>query len=710
MKKTKPKNKNPLKKDINLLLQEIAKLKKARSEAKVLKQQIEFIIGSTKTGLDIIDPAYNIRYIDPAWKKIYGNPNGKKCYEYFMGKKGVCPSCGIKKSLETKSVIVTEEIMIKENNRPVQITTIPFQNKNGEWLVAEVNVDISQRKQIEEALHKSELERKALLDNVPDIIWFKDREGRYISVNEAFAVICGLKPENLIGKTDFDLCWPRHLAEKYRVDDIEVMKSGKQKRVEEPLFDKNGNIQTVETIKTPIYSDKGEIIGTIGIAHDITKRKQAEEELRKYRDQLEELVKERTAALEQEIAEHKQAEKEREDLNKELIKSNRRLSQLSLIDLHTGLYNHRYLNEIIEAEFHRAKRYAYPLSVMMLDLDYFKSINDVYGHQFGDLVLKQFADQLKNMVRRYDTLARYGGEEFIIISPSVDRQTAITFSQRIMDEVNLHDFGNKKHDVRLKLSIAVASFPEDEILKGMDLVELADQILNRAKETGGNKVYSNTDVKNGKPIITLQQSNDVIFLKNKIGKLTKRTNQGLMESIFAFAKTIEVKDHYTGEHVEKTVHYATKIAKALELSEYEIEHVQQASMLHDLGKIGISEKILYKKSKLTKQEFEEIKKHPQIGVDIIRPVHFLHSIIPFVLHHHEKWNGTGYPYGLKEDAIPLGARIVSVADVYQALTSNRPYRKAFPHEEAIRIIQQESGVLFDPNIVKIFVKILQKEK
>ena len=691
----------------------VAQLEQRISELKnieAIKHQIEFILGATKTGLDVIDSEYRIRYIDPAWKKIYGHLNGKKCYEYFMGKKEPCLGCGIKKALETKTITITEERLVKEDNRPIQVTTIPFQNKEGEWLAAEVNVDISKRKAAEEALRKSELHRKAILANIPDMIWLKDKESRFVSVNARFAKTCGMKPEDIIGKTDFDLCWPKHLAEKYIADDKTVVKSKKQKIIEEQAVDSRGNHMLLETIKTPVFNEKGEIIWTIGITHDITKRKQNEAELRKYRDQLKKLVKERTAKLEREVRERRQAEKEREAMNKELLRSNKRLKQLSLRDPHTGLYNHRYLAEIIEAEFHRAKRYAYPLSVMMLDLDYFKSINDVYGHQFGDLVLKQLADQLKKEVRKYDTVIRYGGEEFIIISPSLDRSSALVFARRIQDTINLYNFGNKKHIVRLKLSIAVASFPEDDISEGMDLVESTDQILNRVKESGGNKVYSSGDIKNGKPLVTLAESNDVIFLKNKISKLTKRANQGLIEAIFAFAKTIEVKDHYTGEHVERTVYHSTEIAKALELPEYEIEHIKQASALHDLGKIGISESILFKKTKLTKSEFEIIKKHPQIGVDIIRPIHFLHPIIPLILHHHEKWDGTGYPYGLKEDAIPLGARIVTVSDVYQALTSNRPYRKAYSRKEAVEIIKQEAGILFDPAIVNIFLKILQKEQ
>jgi len=401
---------------------------------------------------------------------------------------------------------------------------------------------------------------------------------------------------------------------------------------------------------------------------------------------------------------------ERKHIEDKLIKSNKKLKQLALKDPDTDLFNHRYMGEIVESEFYRAKRFFYPLSVIMLDIDFFKSVNDVYGHFFGDFVLRQFAAKLKRAVRKYDTVIRYGAEEFLIIAPMIDRQNALVFGQRLLDEINLYNFGTKKHNVKLRVSLAVATYPEDEIIKGMDLIKLTDQILSKVKESGGNKVFSSADIKRESRIILPQEANTILYLKERINKLTKQANQDLLDEIFALAKTIEVKDHQTGEHVERTVMYAIEVAKALKLSGYEVELIRQASMLHDLGKIGIAEKILFKKGRLTKKEFEEIKRHPQIGVDIIRPVHVLRPIIPYVLHHHEKWNGKGYPYGLRERDIPLGARIVAIADVFQALISDRPYRKAFSEKKAIEIIRQESGGLFDPEIVGIFLEILQNEK
>jgi diguanylate cyclase (GGDEF)-like protein/PAS domain S-box-containing protein len=416
------------------------------------------------------------------------------------------------------------------------------------------------------------------------------------------------------------------------------------------------------------------------------------------------------------ITDRKRAEKELKKLNTELLRSNKKLRQLALKDSHTGLYNHRFFEDAIEAEFDRAKRFGHPLSLIMLDIDYFKSINDVYGHHFGDLVLKQFARLLKRMVRRYDIVVRFGGEEFIVICPGIDRTAVLILAQRLLDAVSLYNFGNRKHTVKLKLSLSIVSYPEDRtiktIIRAMDLIEVADQILNKAKEYGGNRVYSSLDIKStGQSVSEETESvNDIAFLREKIDKLTKRANQSLIEAVFAFAKTIELKDRHTGDHVEKIVRYSTGIASSLGLTRDEIEQIRQASILHDLGKIGISEKILLKKTKLSRKEFAEIKKHPQIGVDIIRPIHFLNIIIPLVLYHHERWDGRGYPNGLKAEEIPIGARVITIADAYEALTSNRPYRKAYSKDKALVIIRKGAGTQFDPQIVSIFLKILQKKK
>jgi len=453
----------------------------------------------------------------------------------------------------------------------------------------------------------------------------------------------------------------------------------------------------------PIISGKGELIGCFEIYNKKEKRKFDSQDV----FMLQGLAASGAVALKNAkvVEELRISEKKQDEANKKLKK-------MALKDPQTGLYNHHYLSEVIESEFYRARRHGHPLSVIMMDIDYFKSINDAYGHEFGDLVLSQFAVQLKKIVRRYDIIVRFGGEEFVVLSPSVDKNKALAMAKRLQDAIHLYNFGDEKRVIKLKLSLAVYSYPDGRLHRGVDLLAATEKILDNVKSKGGDGIYSVLDAKEQKEVLPheFEEPTDVKFLKEKIEKLTRRGRQNLIESIAAFAKTIELKDHYTGKHVENTVYYSVEIAKELDLTEEELENIKQASMLHDLGKVGISDKILLKKSKLTKKEFEEIKKHPQIAADIIRPIQFMHDIIPLILYHHERWDGKGYPAGLKGDEIPMGSRIIAVADVYQALTSNRPYRKAFPRDVAAGMIKKGSGTQFDPRIVDVFLRILKKNK
>jgi diguanylate cyclase (GGDEF)-like protein len=398
-----------------------------------------------------------------------------------------------------------------------------------------------------------------------------------------------------------------------------------------------------------------------------------------------------------------------EESNRTLFQLNKKLSNLALKDPHTGLYNRRHFKEIIEKELALAKRHAQSLSIILMDIDYFKSVNDVYGHTFGDLVLKQFAQRLKKVVRRYDVIFRFGGEEFVILSPRTDRPTGLILAKRLLKAVNAHNFGDRTHVIKLKLSLSVASYPEDGmVITGLDLVNLADRILNKVKEFGGNKAYSLKDLEKLEGISPSKNgASEVIeLLKKKIYRLSQRANQSLIEAIFALAKTIGVKDWYSDSFTKRMTNYATDIAKVLKLPKNEIEHTRKAAMLHDIGKIGINENILLKNSKLTTREFETMKKHPQLSTDIIRPLYFLRGTIPFILYHHERWDGKGYPQGLKGYEIPMGARIIAIVDAYRSLTSNRPYRKAYSKNSAMKILKRESGTKFDPQVTAAFLKVL----
>ncbi len=540
-------------------------------------------------------------------------------------------------------------------------------------------LNIIKRDRLIDELELQELYRSLLVAS-PNAIMVTDIKCTIIMTNQQAVNLHGYNSiEEMIGLNAFDLIAPQ---DRERAKQMVHKTLANEKILNEhyTLLKKDGTTFLGELNASLILDVAGKPKAFIGVLRDISEQKNAEEKLTL--------------------------------LNQYLLKSNNRLKELALRDSQTGLYNHRYMSDFIEAEFQRASRYRSHLSVIMLDIDYFKSINDVYGHRFGDMILKQFARYLRKIVRKYDVVARFGGEEFVIISISADIANAVKVAERLLNDLNVYEFGDTTHKIRLKISMGIASYPEDRASKGIDLINIAYKILNKAKEDGGNRVYGSGDLKpttaripKKHPIVTY----DVNFLKNKLEKLTKRTNQSLVEAVFAFAKTIKLKDHYTGEHVEKTVTYAAEIARTLRLDTRIVERIREAAMLHDLGKIGISEKILLKKSKLTLEEYNEIKKHPQIAVDILRPIHVLHDILPLILHHHERWDGKGYPSGLKGNNIPLGARIIALSDVFQALISNRPYREAYPKETAIRIIKNSTGSQFDPKIVKTFISILTQE-
>jgi len=667
-------------------IMDITDRKKAEKEVKNSEDKFRNLAESSPNMI-FINFKGKVSYVNKACVEIMGFTKDEFYSPNFDFMSLVCPEHKgpvedvFNRYMQKKRIEWYDCTLITKRGKKIDVLiSLAVINYNGGKAVLGVATDITEYNRTARELLEERDKVKMYLDLVGSIVIALDENGKVTLINKKGLEMLGCTTRGVIGKNWFDKFIPKKIRKELLGYFKEII-SGKMKRFEyikNAILTKKGEEKMVSWHNTLLKDADGRVKGTLSAGIDIT--------------------------------EHLESEGKRKILDKELSKSNKRLRQLVLRDPHTGLYNHRYLADAIESEFSRARRYAQMLSVTMLDIDYFISINDLYRHEFGYIVLKQFAKQLRKMVRQYDIVIRLGGEEFLIISPGTDKATAVNLAERFLDAINIYRFGNKKHAVKLTLSIAVAAYPEDKVYRGMGLVNLAEKILNRAKEEGGNRICLSEDMsKKEVPVKKLSEDNDIKFLRNKIDKLNKRSKQGIVESIFAFAKTIELKDHYTGEHVERTVHYATEIAKRLGLPKHEIELIRQASMLHDLGKVGISEKLLLKKAKLTKREFSEIKKHPQIGADILRPIQFLHDIIPLIFYHHERWDGKGYPSGLKGEEIPVGARIIALADAYQALTSDRPYRKAYNKVEVTKILKNESGVKYDPNVINAFLKILKKE-
>jgi diguanylate cyclase (GGDEF)-like protein len=354
----------------------------------------------------------------------------------------------------------------------------------------------------------------------------------------------------------------------------------------------------------------------------------------------------------------------------------------------TGLYNHRHFHERLEQEIARSSRFGSVFSIIIADIDLFKVYNDNYGHLAGDEVLRRIGEYIKSSIRNIDIAARYGGEEFAIILPETQMKDARVVSERIRKTIETN---TNSRAMPVTVSIGIACWPIDGVMKE-ELINRADQALYRAKQTGRNQTCLSTDI-----------SEQVVSQLNNEAEVNPRS----LSMIYALAATVDAKDHYTYGHSRKVSEYAVAIAEAAKLPRERVSIVRASGLLHDIGKIGIPDSILNKKEPLPPSEWEPIKAHPQLGVAILRHIVDLTDCLPAILHHHEHYDGNGYPNGLKGKNIPIEARILSIADAYEAMTSPRAYRKQMTAEEAIAELKSNAGIQFDPELVEVFCNILE---
>jgi diguanylate cyclase (GGDEF)-like protein/putative nucleotidyltransferase with HDIG domain len=381
--------------------------------------------------------------------------------------------------------------------------------------------------------------------------------------------------------------------------------------------------------------------------------------------------------------------------------TNTRLHDMSLRDDLTGLFNQRALKEQLDVELERGRRHGRPVTLLMLDVDYYKTVNDRYGHIFGDRVLAQLANIIKMSLRKVDVVARYGGDEFVIILPETDHKAALIVCQRIRKSVEDHIFALEDIRARITLSIGGATCSAAESVVKSELMRRADDALYFAKQAGRNRVsFWQAELSPPQEHQKETAPKKLDELQKKIYALSKEAREASVESIYALAAALEAKDGYTQRHSIAVMSVATSIARAMLLPEEQVEQIRNAALLHDIGKIGVGEEILLKEGPLTDEERVIIRQHPIISANILAPIRYLRELVPMVRHHHEYWDGHGYPSGLKGEEIPLGARILAVADAYCAMTSDRPYSPAKTHDEANAEMLAKAGSQFDPQIVE----------
>jgi diguanylate cyclase (GGDEF)-like protein len=365
----------------------------------------------------------------------------------------------------------------------------------------------------------------------------------------------------------------------------------------------------------------------------------------------------------------------------------------------TGVANRETLLTTLVAEVERAVRHHTWLSVAFIDIDRFKPINDSYGHNSGDAVLRQVASLIADNIRASDLFGRYGGEEFMLILPETQPDEAVVLAEKLRNLVatsSLVIAGGQR--LQATISVGVAGDVGSQ-LQIDALVDQADAAMYAAKSLGRNRTYLYRAVDENAPVRRAPISAEHRQAATAIGRWAHDTATEALASVLA------PQPHHRGRPSDMIASLATGIALEMGLPREEIERIRVASLLHDLGKLAVPSEILDKPTALSDGEWQAIGEHPRIGQVILEQASGLREAIPVVLHHHERFNGGGYPHGLRGNEIPMGARIVSVADAYHAMVHDRPYKTALSHEGALAELRANAGTQFDPEVVNVFCAI-----
>ncbi len=375
---------------------------------------------------------------------------------------------------------------------------------------------------------------------------------------------------------------------------------------------------------------------------------------------------------------------------------------LATVDQLTGVHNRQAVLAELEKEIDRAARYGHQLSVVMVDIDHFKRLNDSHGHAAGDRMLREIADVLRTNLRTVDVVGRYGGEEFLIVLPETDVDAAASLAEKLRRLVGRHEVVmTDGYTSTATLSAGVAGgFGSHLNLEG--LVRDADNAMYSAKALGRDQVYVFHEIEdNG----LVRRAAIAPSARTHAIEVGRAAFGAATDSLTA---ALDARPGWAGKPSSMIAGAAVELALGLGLPQSEIERIRVASLLHDLGKLAIPEEILTKPGELNDPEWRIVSEHPKIGQVILEQAGALRDAATIVLHHHEWYDGRGYPHGLSGEEIPVGARIVAIADAYEAMVAGRPYRDAITHEAAIQELRRHGGMQFDPHLVEAFAELFSE--
>lgn len=476
--------------------------------------------------------------------------------------------------------------------------------------------DISEIKAVEKALFIRKEQFKTTLLSVGDGVISTDAQGNVLILNKVAEKLTGWTQAEAFGRPLGEVF---NIVNEFTRDRYEglvrnVLKTGEI--IDFPsdiiLISKDGSEMPIEDSAAPIKDAQGNISGMVLVFKDFTEKKEKQDEI----------------------------------------------IYLSFHDLLTGLYNRRFFEE--ELKRLDTERNL-PLTLVIIDVNGLKLINDAFGHLVGDEVLRRVGEVIKKQCRADDIIARIGGDEFVILLPKTDERQAQKIAGRIYDAAKKEKVGS------INLSISFGHETKREMSQNISTIfKKAEDNMYRQKLYESGSIHHKT--------------------------------------VALIMKTLYEKNEREEKHSKRVSKLCMKLGIALNLNQEQIDELQMVGLMHDIGKIAIDDHILNKPSVLTDAEWNEIKRHPEIGYNILRTVNEYAHFAEYVLAHHERWDGKGYPKGLKGKEIPLQARIIAVADAYDAMISYRTYRKALTEDEAIHELIKNTGTQFDPDIVKLFVE------
>lgn len=386
-----------------------------------------------------------------------------------------------------------------------------------------------------------------------------------------------------------------------------------------------------------------------------------------------------------------------------------RLHQAARTDGLTDLWNYSEFCRLLEREFSRTQRYGGVVSLLMIDLDHFKAINDTFGHEVGNEVLRRVAQHLQRTVRNTDIVARYGGEEFCVICPETTLDEASRLADRLRRSLIRCVRLSQHPRLQVRASIGVGSTSDPRVGSVVDLINLADQALYCSKQSGRNRV-TRCDVVVSSPHAPAQQPGEVDRLRKELYSMGMRWKELCLQSVWTLIQALDARDRYSAWHSRNVMRYVQWLAAAAGWPRSLRMATANAAALHDMGKIGIPDSLLLKPQPLTQEEWTIMRQVPLITCKILEPLKLFETEVCIIRHLRERYDGSGYPDGLVGAEIPIGSRLLAVAEAFDSLTCNRAYRAGRSMDDAVAVIAAEAGKQFDPAFVDLLQRTVRTQR